>query len=502
MSLDADQARVLSEFSKGSSVAIIGGAGSGKSFLLKQILSDAHTRFGGFPIVAACALTNQAALSFEGTTIHSLFGAPPHWKFSKEELIRIVRKNSRKQNLLRKIRVLIIDEISLLTAEVLDSIDAVLRDLAPTDMDSSLPLGGRQLVVAGDPFQLEAIGVMEPGCRIFESAFTFFSSMTWLLSFGGLGSGIVAILSRNHRQSSDTEFFNVLQRIRYGKHREEDLIRINNTGNVLHRTPRLFTKLCLHRTEVQRVNKHVLISLPGEMYSNEAEDTFFAKHTEHLRRRLNQAADPTIFVKVGCDVLITGKVGIFCPGTRAKVVSVFNSFQCSKIKSMKLLFQDGNCEIISQRTCAIRSGDTTILACRKQFPIIPAYAVTVHRSQGLTLNNVDIDFKSVRDWKPHGMVYVVLSRCTSFTGLSVTGLSSNHISVSHHARIFMEKLSALHKHSPDRVIGWIEDTPSPRKHTGKNSSFPETFRLKRPFDHLNAKTYISDFTKSKRYRNT
>ncbi len=86
--------------------------------------------------------------------------------------------------------------------------------------------------------------------------------------------------------------------------------------NCFAQDPSLFTKLRLHRTEVQRVNEHVLISLPGEMHSNDEQDTFFAKHTGHLCRRLNQAADPTIFVKVGCDVLITGKAPSYlvaCP---------------------------------------------------------------------------------------------------------------------------------------------------------------------------------------------
>ncbi len=119
---------------------------------------------------------------------------------------------------------------------------------------------------------------------------------------------------------------------------------------------------------------------------------------------------------------------------------------------MKLLFEDGHCEKIIQRTCAILSRDTTILACRKQFPIIPAYAVTLHRSEGLTLNNIDIFQVCSRLEATRNGVRGSIEMYFVYWTLCYTT-----VSVSAYARIFVEKLSALHKHPPDRVIEWIED---------------------------------------------
>ncbi len=99
----------------------------------------------------ALAWTNQAAASIAGRTMHAWFGVAPGFTFDKEDLLRRVHQNSSLCNLLRGIKVIVIDEASFLKARVLDSIYLVMRYVAPGKRKSCIPLGGRQLILAGDP---------------------------------------------------------------------------------------------------------------------------------------------------------------------------------------------------------------------------------------------------------------------------------------------------------------------------------------------------------------
>ncbi len=93
-----------------------------------------------------------------------------------------------------------------------------------------------------------------------------------------------------------------------------------------------------------------------------------------------------------------------------------------------------------------------LLAYREQLPVVSAYAITVHRSQGLTLRKLAMDFRSVCSWVPTGMAYVALSRCTSLSGIWVRGLEQRHISVNKFAKKLTEDVKKLRQHFARRVI--------------------------------------------------
>lgn len=133
--LDVDQLRAVEAFEQGTSVAILGGAGSGKSFVVSEILARASAQIGQFPKVTACAFTNQAASSLGGLTLHKLLGAPACWEFSKKHLFELVKKRPAIACVLRQIEVLIIDEISMIKRNELDALDYVLRMLSLDDCD-------------------------------------------------------------------------------------------------------------------------------------------------------------------------------------------------------------------------------------------------------------------------------------------------------------------------------------------------------------------------------
>ncbi len=178
--LDFNQLRAFHAFQRGHCVALLGGAGSGKSFLLRRLLREALKKYDA-ECVMACAWTNQCATAIGGRTIHAWFGVQCGFVFSKENLWSRVKEDKAMCDVLRKVKVLFVDEISVLKQNVLDAVDWVMRHVAESDRLSSIPMGARQLVVAGDPYQLEPIGLNNE----IEGEKHVFSARSWFLIFGG-----------------------------------------------------------------------------------------------------------------------------------------------------------------------------------------------------------------------------------------------------------------------------------------------------------------------------
>ncbi len=142
-----------------------------------------------------------------------------------------------------------------------------------------------------------------------------------------------------------------------------------------------------------------------------------------------QMAAKTVTVKPGCEVLLTRKIGKYPPGTRVTVVSVRND-SIGRGKSDLLVLQvsvNGRKEALRVMPARfeIIGCDSTVLACRMQLPIVSAYALTVHRSQGLTLRKVAINFSNIGSWIPTGMAYVALSKCSSMGWAVGSGTPEN-----------------------------------------------------------------------------
>ena len=468
--LDDDQGLAFAKFKEGKSIVILGGGGSGKSVLLNAIITYARKEIGGFPIVSSCALSNHAAEAINGRTIHSLFGAPPFWPFSAT-LWDIIRKRKSILQCLTRIKVLIIDEITLLSDRMLDSLDVILRNAVSDRENSNYPFGGRQIVFAGDPFQLEPIVDKSLLEKVPVSSSSYLAemcieeynrrppgpvhkSLAWFLSFG-FGSGIVVFLHRNHRQNGDDEFFSILSRMRVGNTTNSDIERLNMSSATCPDIPTTHTRICLRRRTVAAVNKEMLERITGRLFKNVAADKVMSDIEGNVQCRLNSAALPVLEVKEGSDLILTTAVSNYSPGTRVCVRSVSEiSEDGLAFKTLRVLEYSSNKEFFIKEHCfKVRTHDCTIIATRTQFPAIPAYAMTVHRSQGMTLRGVSVKFNENDPWRPFGMAYVILSRCTSLSGLWVKGLQRKHITVSPDSCALMKKIFLLKKHCPTRVIG-------------------------------------------------
>lgn len=198
---------------------------------------------------------------------------------------------------------------------------------------STVPFGGRQVVLAGDPFQLEAIidnsqyekvGKTSSSCLANICIETYNrqrpgpvqNSLAWFLCFGGFGDGIVTFLNQNHRQNTDPEFFALLNRVRLGRFSALDLGRWNCSSSEHEDIPISYTQLCLRRHIVESVNRERLKDIPGQFYRSLATDTFTTSIRENTQARLDSAAPVLIEAKINSDLILTVTMESYNPGTR------------------------------------------------------------------------------------------------------------------------------------------------------------------------------------------
>ena len=471
--LDSDQRRALKAFQEGKNLAVFGGGGCGKTVLLSAMMTVAQDKYGPFPAVASCALTTHAAERVGGRTIHSLFGAPPFWPFTPH-LWDLIKSKPHLLQVLSSVRVLLIDEITLLSDRVLDTLDVIMRNTAQTRGMQSVPFGGRQIVLCGDPFQLDAIIDETSSHEIPLSSsnslvqFTIDAhnqrppgpmqtSLAWYLTFSGFGDGVVVFLSQNHRQCSDRSFYQLLSRVRLGKQSEADIKMLNASSSFSTYPPQSHTQLCLRRKQMNRINMERLSNLPGQLHTSAAEDAFCTLTTlearQKITRRLNAAASSHLNIKVGMELLLTSSWNGFAPGTRGKVIDITKNFNEMRLDRIYVSLDSKSPVWIERKEYKILAHDASLLAKRLQFPVCPAYALTVHRSQGMTINKVSMQFNENERWVPAGFVYVVLSRCPTFSGLWIKGLTANVIKQSVQSRQLMEKIEQMRFIYPNRVIG-------------------------------------------------
>ena len=204
--LDRYQIKSVDAFRDGKHVAVLGGAGTGKSCVIESIITAARENLGERH-VAACATTNNAGKNIGGVTLHWLFGAKVNWEWSGAGLWNEMTSNVEIKNPLAELDVLVIDEISTVKSRVLESFDAVLRKLVKVEWFAGLPFGGRLVVVSGDPFQQGPVFLYHG-----KELETAFESRPWDHCFGPDAGGVIVLLPQNHLQAGDSRFYSSLSR--------------------------------------------------------------------------------------------------------------------------------------------------------------------------------------------------------------------------------------------------------------------------------------------------
>lgn len=397
-------------------VFLTGKAGTGKTTFLKHIVKNTHKK----AIVAAP--TGIAAINAQGVTLHSLlqlpFGAfipertmPPVANSQFTTLYNLfsgLRFNSAKRNLLQEMELLIIDEVSMLRADLLDCIDHMLRYLRK---ERNIPFGGAQILFIGDLLQLPPV-VKDDEWNILKN---HYNSSYFFEAKALQGSPLVHVeLEKIYRQS-DEKFIGILNRFREDKQTNADIGFLNQyyKPNFDEQAAQGYIHLTTHNRKADQINSDRLVELDTKPYTFEAEISGdFPENSfpisEHLV--LKEGAQ-VMFIKndpSGAGQFFNGKIG--------QVASLSSS-------TIKVKFENGETVTVPQYTWenkrytlnkTTNEIDEKILGSFTHFPLKLAWAVTVHKSQGLTFEKAILDLAGSFT---QGQVYVALSRLTSLNGL-------------------------------------------------------------------------------------
>lgn len=394
-----DKAKTLKYLLAGRNAFLTGPAGSGKTYLLNEFI-DTLRRSG--KKVAVTASTGIAATHLNGTTIHSWSGIGIADSLSSYALDAIVQKQYLHTRF-NSTDVLIIDEISMFDASRLDAVDTVLRAVRNTDV----PFGGIQVVLSGDFFQLPPITRGNIPVRY------AFQAKVW----ERMSDLVICYLDFVYRQSDDP-LLSVLQEIRQGDVSETTVELLKDRLEAEMPDTLTPTRLYSHNIDVDAINLEELKKLTGEHRVFHMTSTGKKDSVKLLKKYC--MAPEELSLKIGAAVMCiknNPKAG-YINGTLGTVVEF-------GYESVVIQTADGKNVTVQPDNWAIEQDGKT-LAQISQLPLRLAWAITVHKSQGMTLDEVEVDLS--KSFAP-GMGYVALSRVRTLNGLFLRGINQRALQV-------------------------------------------------------------------------
>lgn len=386
------QDQALKILKTGANVFLTGEPGSGKTYTINQYVS--YLREHGVA-AAITASTGIAATHIGGMTVHSWSGIGIKDSLDKYELDRVAN-NKYVFNRIDRAKVLIIDEVSMLSADTLSMVDAVCREVKR----NTLPFGGLQVILVGDFFQL-------PPVQKTPARFAY-ESQSWKHL-----NPIVCYLTEQHRQE-DQDFLSLLCAIRAdrfnlsGEHLPHLERRIISPGSKLENIPKLFS----HNLDVDRVNEEHLNKLPGKPEVFVMEERGRPKLVDGLKKSCLSPEKLVLKPKAAVMFTKNNQREGFVNGTLGVVEGFDPNTDYPIVKT-----RDGNRIWVEPMDWTIED-DGRVLAKISQLPLRLAWAITVHKSQGMSLDAAVMDLRAVFEF---GQGYVALSRVRSLAGLHLLG---------------------------------------------------------------------------------
>lgn len=428
-------------------IFLTGKAGSGKTTLLKHI---AEKTTKNFVIIAP---TGVAAINAGGTTIHSMFHLPlssfvPSNDFvdanlatNRKMLLSRLRLSRDKRRLIEELDLLIIDEVSMVRADILDAVDFVLKAIRRNTRE---PFGGVQVMLIGDMHQLPPVTRDHEWALLqqyYQSPY-FFDSLVWKNL-----DAVQIELKKIYRQS-DEVFLNILNNIRNKEMQEEDYLHLEKRYN-----PKFspgdegYVLLSTHNNKANAVNEYELNKLPKQVFSFDAKVE--GDFPEHMF-----PCEQTIYLKEGAQVMfIRNDIdGNYYNGRLAKIIYLDKDEIKVSFNDDKQIFtlHRETWENISYTMDATTEKiEKKLQGTFSQYPLRLAWAITIHKSQGLTFDKVIID---AGQSFAAGQVYVALSRCRTLEGIVLHSRITQNVlysdekinvfSASHHKSLQLENILA------------------------------------------------------------
>ncbi len=398
-------------------IYLTGKAGTGKTTFLKYIRGNCHKK------LVIAAPTGVAAMNAGGVTLHSLFQLPigsfyPETSlsgneygnfFDKRNLLKNLRLSRAKRELLQELELLIIDEVSMLRADLLDAIDAVLKSIRRKHL---IPFGGVQVLFIGDLFQLPPV-VKNHEWQVLKA---FYESPSFFSAKVLQGSPLVYLELKNIYRQSDRNFIRILDKVRNDQINSDDLDLLNQYYRPEFKPEKTgeYITLTTHNNKASNINSLQLNMLPGAVHS----------FTAIIKGDFNEStvtAEVNLMLKEGAQVMFVrndirenpryynGKIGLVKHIKDEDITVVFPESN-EEIRVEKVTWENKKYKLDKETGMLNEDVKGTFT----QYPIRLAWAITIHKSQGLTFDKAIID---AGESFAAGQVYVALSRLTSLEGL-------------------------------------------------------------------------------------
>ncbi len=410
--LSEDQERVLDAlYDSPDNVFVTGAAGTGKSFVIREFLKDQNPKV--FPVLAS---TGAAAVLVGGRTFHSFFGLGI-MEGGVERTIERAMNDKRLLRRLKKTEGVIIDEVSMLSAETLVAAETISR-FAREELNK--PWGGLRVIAVGDFAQLPPV---EKG---------YGSRRSWAFEHNiWRHSGFKCYLLSENKRIRENAFLSVLHKVRLGQ-MDDDVEDFLNNKRIEDFWDDDATVLMPRKNQVASYNNKKLNDLETELHRLE---TLYAGKANFVKRMKLQAPVPeTLEIKVGALIMfrVNDPKQRWVNGTKGNVIEVGDDYLLVNIEGR------GPTKV-EVMTFTMLDAEGEVVATATNYPVQLAYAATIHKAQGLTLEKVLVDLKGL--WEP-GQAYVALSRVREPSGLLIKDWTPQSIIADKSVLRFYESMDA------------------------------------------------------------